>query len=132
MNTNIIYNRLRVLGLTEEDGSLTIVGTDKTDLIQGIIDEISVCQTGEESQAHSFFLQMLDLSQGMTGTKVVTGSDREAVVSAHVSLLNKTWENDEHQLSAILDIYQRTEAGGTKTVTGANRAALKTKLISLL
>jgi len=130
MNHTAIQNRLRVLMMIEEDGTPTVTGDEKSTVVMTLIDEINSHDANEEPQAHNYFSQCLDLST-QTG-RVIAGEDRVDVVNAHVGVLTKTWANDESQLSAILDLYQRTEADGVRTVTGTARTQLKTKLIQLL
>ncbi len=130
MNHTAIQNRLRALNMIEEDGTPTVTGEEKSTVVLTLIDEINAHDANEEQQAHSYFTQCLDLSN--QAGRIITGEDRADVVNAHVQVLTKTWANDESQLSAILDIYQRSESNGTKTVNGANRTTLKTKLIQLL
>lgn len=135
MNTTAISNLLRVLETKEADGSATLTGKNKTTAITKLIEKLTEATTTDESpQAHNYFVRACDMSD-KDGTKIITDTDREALITSHVALLNGSWGNADSQISAVLDMLQRNDTispSTTKTVTGTNRDTLKSKIVELI
>lgn len=135
MNTTAISNLLRVLETKEADGSATLTGKNKTTAITKLIEKLTeATATDESSQAHNYFIRACDMSNG-DGTKIITDTDREALITSHVALLNGSWGNADSQISAVLDVLQRNDTispSTVKTINGTNRDTLKSKIVELI
>lgn len=135
MNTTATSNLLRVLESREADGSASVTGAERSKAIEKLkakLGEVTLTDDNEVNQAHNYHIRALDLSDGTT--KIITGTDRAALVASHVSLLTGSWANKDYQLSSILDMLQRRDDYTTQvmTVTGESREALKDKMIKLI
>lgn len=135
MNTTAISNLLRVLETKEADGSATLTGTNKSKAIEKLIEKLTeATATDESSQAHNYFIRACDMCNA-DGSKIITDTDQETLITSHVALLNGSWANADSHISAVLDVLQRNDTispSTVKTINGTNRDTLKNKLIELI
>ena len=135
MNTTAISNLLRVLETKEADGSATLTGANKSKAIEKLIEKLTETKSTDDlSGAHNYFIRACDMCNA-DGSKIITDTDRETLITSHLALLNGSWANADSHISAVVDVLQRNDTispSTVKTINGANREALKSKLIELI
>ncbi|PZX18116.1 hypothetical protein LX69_01153 [Breznakibacter xylanolyticus] len=132
MNQTSINNLFRALEAKESDGTPTIQGDNKAEVISKLLARLSEYTPADVQDSLGYHVRALGLhnEQG----KIITGSEREQMIASHVSVLTSTWNNTDIQAAAILDSLTLNDSFNPeiRTIEGTNRKTLKTKLIELL
>lgn len=147
MNQTAINNLLRVLEAREADGSASVTCQNKSKAIKALIKAIKAKEAGETpnpQQAHCSYLQALRMSNP-DGTKIITDTDREAIITEHLAVLSGTWDDASSQIGAITEALELSDSTTyfpianpastaviVKTVSGTKREDLKTLLSTLI